>query len=425
MSKINNRKKKFLIILFSSILLVLSVFAVISYINYSKEKELEAEKINKENLLKEINSSYNKYVKTNKDSKLYVLESGKYNEIGSVKENVELELNDIQITYETQYFHIKGLDYYISYKDVEKIDTLSTKDVHYKEYVVFNENVLTTNPTKFYSEDNLVYTIDKEFDLPIIIKDIDKYYVEYNNELFFVKKDNVKEVKESNNSSEEVRTNIRTLTYHTIYNTETEKCTNTVICHPIEQFDSHMKYLSENDYFTLTMEDLELFLDEKIQIPKKSVVITLDDGKYAINAVNIVEKYKVNATYFIITGRYEIPDVETTYMNFESHTDNMHNNWKCSGGNQGGELLCADENKILEDLKNSQEKLGGSTAFAYPFFDFNERAINLLKQAGFKLAFIGQYDTDGYSYPYTDKMKLRRKTIFSSDSIEKFISYLK
>lgn len=269
MSKINNRKKKFLIILFSSILLVLSVFAVISYINYSKEKELEVEKINKENLLKEINSSYNKYVKTNKDSKLYVLESGKYNEIGSVKENVELELNDIQITYETQYFHIKGLDYYISYKDVEKIDTLSTKDVHYKEYVVFNENVLTTNPTKFYSEDNLVYTINKEFDLPITIKDIDKYYVEYNNELFFVKKDNVKEVKESNNSSEEVRTNIRTLTYHTIYNTETEKCTNTVICHPIEQFDSHMKYLSENDYFTLTMEDLELFLDEKIQIPKK------------------------------------------------------------------------------------------------------------------------------------------------------------
>ena len=80
--------------------------------------------------------------------------------------------------------------------------------------------------------------------------------------------------------------------------------------------------------------------------------------------------------------------------------------------------------KILEYLKTSQEKLGGSTAFAYPFFDFNDRAIKLLKESGFTLAFIGQYDTDGYSNPKTDKMKLRRKTIFSTDSINTFINYL-
>ena len=130
-------------------------------------------------------------------------------------------------------------------------------------------------------------------------------------------------------------------------------------------------------------------------------------------------------TYFIITGRYEVPKVETTYMNLESHTDNMHNNWKCPGGNQGGQLLCEDENKILQDLKLSQEKLGGSTAFAYPFFDFNDRAIKLLKEAGFTMAFIGQYDSDGYSTQKTDKMKLRRKTIFATDTLNTFISYLK
>lgn len=185
-----------------------------------------------------------------------------------------------------------------------------------------------------------------------------------------------------------------------------------------------MKYLSENNYLTLTMNELELYLDGKIQVPKKTIVITLDDGKYATNAIKIVEKYKVYATYFIITGRYDVPP-KSEYMKYESHTDNLHNNYKCSGGNQGGELLCASEEKILKDLKTSQEKLDGSFAMAYPFFDFNERAIKLLRQAGFRLAFIGQYDTNGYSTPKTDRMKLRRKTIFSSDPLSTFVSYLK
>ena len=419
--------KKVYVILLSILLACLGI--VFIFVGYSKQKEkeyndfLKQEQIKKEQLVKEIKDSYNKYVKTNKETKLYYLDEDKYKEIGIVGNNVELTLKDIEIDYDTKYFLINGLDYYIDYRDVEKIDNLSVKDDTYKKYVVFNENIESDNVTSFYNENGLVYKINKNMSLPIIIKDNDKSYVEFNDELLYVKNNEVK-IKYHKNTEEETRNNIRTLTYHTIYNKEKETCSNTVICHPIEQFDSHMKYLSENDYFSLRMKDLELFLDGKIQIPKKSIVITLDDGKYAKNAVNIVEKYKVNATYFIITGRYDVSDVKSEYMNFESHTDNMHNNWKCSGGNQGGQLLCEDEKKILEDLKTSQEKLGGSTAFAYPFFDFNDRAIKLLKESGFTLAFIGQYDTDGYSNPKTDKMKLRRKTIFSTDSINTFINYL-
>lgn len=419
--------KKVYMILLSILLACLGI--VFIFVGYSKQKEkeyndfLKQEQIKKEQLVKEIKDSYNKYVKTNKETKLYYLDEDKYKEIGVVGNNVELTLKDIEIDYDTKYFLINGLDYYIDYRDVEKIDNLSVKDDTYKKYVVFNENIESDNVTSFYNENGLVYKINKNMSLPIIIKDNDKSYVEFNDELLYVKNNEVK-IKYHKNTEEETRNNIRTLTYHTIYNKEKETCSNTVICHPIEQFDSHMKYLSENDYFSLRMKDLELFLDGKIQIPKKSIVITLDDGKYAKNAVNIVEKYKVNATYFIITGRYDVSNIKSEYMNFESHTDNMHNNWKCSGGNQGGQLLCEDEKKILEDLKTSQEKLGGSTAFAYPFFDFNDRAIKLLKESGFTLAFIGQYDTDGYSNPKTDKMKLRRKTIFSTDSINTFINYL-
>lgn len=432
--KVNrSSKSKYQRIVFSFVLFFVLVVSVVLFF-VSKEIELQKqEKLQEElryqeeqrriTLLTDIQDSYNQYVKTTKETKLYALNNGVYEEAGLVGANVELSLESMSLTYQTEYFLCKGLNLYVYYEDVEKIDNLSKEDDVYKNYVVFNYNAVTTDITSFYDDNGLVYQINEGVSLPVIIKDTDKYYVEYNGRLLYLKKEDAKLVK-SNNTTESVRSNIRTLTYHTIYNVETQKCTNTVICHSIEQFDTHMKYLSDNNYFTLRMEDLELFLDNKIRIPKKSIVITLDDGGYFKNAVEIVEKYKVYATYFIITSRYDVSKVNSTYMNFESHTDNLHNNWKCSGGNQGGQLLCEDSDKILEDLKTSQEKLGGASAFAYPFFDFNDRAMELLKKAGFTMAFIGQYDSDGYSTPNTNKLLLRRKTIFSTDSIDTFISYL-
>ena len=107
------------------------------------------------------------------------------------------------------------------------------------------------------------------------------------------------------NTKEQTRNNIRTFTYHAVYK-EGEKCKNAIICHPYSQFDSHMKYLSENNYLTLTMEELEMFLDGKIRVPKKTIVITLDDGRRLNNSVPIVEKYGIYSTFFVITSKYSI-----------------------------------------------------------------------------------------------------------------------
>lgn len=424
--KTKKSNKSFVVLFVVMIVIVIGgIFLVNKVVKAKKQEQLiKEEKLRKEKLLLEIKSSYNEYVKTNKESKLYDFKDNQYVEAGIVGKDVELTLKEIEITHDTLYFLIDNLDLYISYKDVSKLENLTVKDQVYKKYVPFNQNVVTKSSTSFYNENGLVYEINKGVELPLLIKDTDKYYVEYNDQLLYVKKDEAS-LKKCQNTKEDTRTNIRTLTYHTVYDVNNEKCTNTVICHPIEQFDSHMKYLSENDYFTLRMKDLELFLDGKIRIPKKSIVITLDDGSYAKNAVDIVEKYKIYATYFIITSRYNVSNIKTTYMDFESHTHNLHNNWKCSGGNQGGQLLCEKEENISTDLKTSQDKLGGAISLAYPFFDFNERAINLLKKSGFKLAFVGQYNTNGYATSSTNKFKVPRKTIFSYDSLDTFISYLK
>lgn len=379
-------------------------------------------------VIKTIEDKFNKYVITTKDTKLYKKQDNSYIEYGIIGKNNELELKAEKITIDTKYFNILNTEYYISYEDIEKINELSFVSHRYKEYIPFNENVVTTDKTTFTDENGSFITYNESFNLPIIIKDVDKYGVEFNDKLYYVSKDNVKEIKENINSTEKKKDKIITLTYHFIYDPEIDTC-NQGICQSLEQFESHLKYIKENNYLTLQLPELEMFLDKKINLPYNSLVITIDDGTiFNTKAIDLLEQYEQYATLFVITGWVENLDrFESEYLALESHTDLMHNQYECKGmGLQGGGILCKDKEYVLNDLKTSQEKVGGSKYFAYPFFDFNERAIELLKEAEFNMAFIGQYNTNGVSTPgKTNKYKVPRKTIFSSTSINDFKNLLK
>lgn len=389
------------------------------------EHREKQEQAYRENLLAQIKEKYHSYVTTTKNTKMYVLNNETYQEVGKIGANVTLELQETTLTYQTKYFKLANHEYYIPYTDVVPSEQ-QVIDTRYKSYIVFNNNIITNNSVSFYDEqDNLYMTINESIELPIIIKDKDKYGVEYDNRLLYINKKDVKETKKVTNTKEKTRSNIRTLTYHTVYNKKNQTCNNIYVCHPIEQFEKHMKYLHDKKYLTLTMEELEMFLDGKIRIPQKSIVITLDDGRRLNNSVPIVEKYQIHATFFVITSKYSVEKYQNSkYAQFESHTDDLHHNYVCNGGYYGGQLLCEDYKKVIADLKLSQEKLGGSLYFAYPFFDSNARAIKALKETGFKLAFIGEYDSQGYSTPKTDRYQLRRKTVFGDDSLSTLKSYL-
>ena len=271
----------------------------------SKDKNVEENKID---MKEEVEKYYNKYVITKEESILYDKD---YKEVGSINKGVKLILEDMEISKDTRYFKIANTDYYIKYNVLNKTDEFMI-DKRYKKYVVFNQNIVTTNNTTFYKDDNYIYKINNGVSLPIIIKNGNKYYVEYNNELLYVLKNDVKVINH-NNTKQKTRNNIRTFTYHAVFKPG-EKCKNKAICHPYKQFDEHMKYLHDNKYLTLTMTELEWFLDKKINIPMKTVVITLDDGNLAKNAIEVLDKYELNATYFIITGRYDSYKLKTKYV---------------------------------------------------------------------------------------------------------------
>lgn len=72
-------------------------------------------------------------------------------------------------------------------------------------------------------------------------------------------------------------------------------------------FESHVKYLAENDYKTVSLDEFLAFKKGELELPKKSVLITFDDGwiDNFLVAYPILKKYSLKATIFVVTDWVE------------------------------------------------------------------------------------------------------------------------
>ncbi len=396
--KSNNRKKntrnfklkksvKISILLIFLIVLISLIFLIIPKFNEKKSPEPN----NQETKI-DYNEYFHEKVRLLKDKTLYQLKDNELVSVGTIYQGTNLELTTDEYQ-EQGYFRLKNFDYYIDYTDLEEISSLQLNSNTYLNYIPFNENVKTIDKTNFYLNNTLFYSLNEEVSLPIIIKEEDFYGVLYNNQLLYLKKDEV-EVVENENTSLKSTDGIAVLTYHFVYdstNPEEEKeCknSNVTICLSDELFRDHLTYIKENGFYTATMEDLELFIDGKINLPEKTVVLTIDDGYFVSAAIKVLEELDLHATLFLIGSAGDPSDYQSPNLEIHSHSYSLHYTGACPGG-QGSPLKCLDKEKLLADLKKSREQLNGSTVFCYPFFEYNDYAIEVLKEAGFTMAFAG------------------------------------
>ncbi len=410
--------KKIIVFLLLILVVVAAFFGFKKYKDYTAEKEKIAKH---DNLVKDINNNYFKTVKTTKETDLYVLNNKEYKKEGSISKDFVMEIEKAEKN-DDPYYKIKDTNYYIYYKDVTKNDQELSIDDRYKNFIPFDSNVIISKGSQIYLDDNTYIKINNDIEAPLIVKDEDKYGFEYLDRLFYVDK-NSSTLEEHKNSDAKKAKKVLTLTYHFIYDPEEKSC-NQSICQKLSQFESHLKFLKDNDYFVMKLSELQMFIEGKINIPYNSIVLTIDDGYISEKAIRLLEQYETYATLFVITGSFsDFSKFKSPYLDLQSHTDGMHKQWACgSMGEQGGGLLCTNEEDAVADLKLSQEKLGGEDKvvyLSYPFFDFNDHAINILKKAGFKMGFIGQWNVYGFSTVGTNLYKVPRLTVFSDMTVEK------
>ena len=418
-------KKNNKIIIICVILLIAIVSITCGFICYSNMKEKEKNKLIREQI-NEIKEHYNEFVITNKKTNLY---NNKNEKVGIIEKGIELLLDPIKIDHNTKYFIVKNFDkkYYINYKDVNKIEKITKTDDRYKNYIVFNENVVTGQKTAFYNESGeFLYEFDGGYSFPIIVKENEYYGVEYDNKLVYIKKDDVIEVKTNKNTNLVNSSGVAVLNYHAFYdenNAEEKRNCSSEICHSKKQFREHLELIKNSKILTLKMDEYEKYIDGKIQLPK-SVLITIDDGGRTAGAIDLLTEYKMYATIFLITSWFDLNDYYyTEFIEFHSHTHDMHNAGICPGG-QGGGIKCLPRDTILSDLKTSREELNGTKALCYPFYEYNNYSIELAKEAGFTLGFAGEsYYSDNLTHVGANKFELKRFVITIYTSLNDLKTY--
>ena len=220
---------------------------------------------------------------------------------------------------------------------------------------------------------------------------------------------------------EKTENSLAVLMYHYFYDDSTVKTAENSNFMPISSFNEQLKYLSENNYYYPTWEEVADFVDGKIDLPEKSVVLTMDDGDDSVFdlALPLLEKYEVPATAFIITSNFdeiELKKYADSILDLESHTDNMHRGGGKIG--HGGIFPSLSLEEGTADLKTSIKKLGGNSgALAYPFGDCTERTKEAAKNAGFKVAFT---TVNKKIKPGMDKYELPRVRMFSEITLSGF-----
>lgn len=220
-------------------------------------------------------------------------------------------------------------------------------------------------------------------------------------------------------------TKIAVINYHFFYDPTLNESCNEGICLDVKKFKEQLQYLKDNNYKTLKMEEFKSWMYGEIELPARSVLLTIDDGAMGTGAHNgnklipILEEYDMYATLFLIAGWWDKSNYVSDHLDVESHTFDMHTGNLCSNQPRGAQMLCSTKEQVLNDLKKSIEILGTNTAFCFPFYAYNDSTIESVKEVGFKLAFVGG---NVKATRNSNKYMIPRYPVYNSTSLNQFIN---
>lgn len=199
------------------------------------------------------------------------------------------------------------------------------------------------------------------------------------------------------------------------------------------QFENDLKYIKENGYSTVTLEDIEDYAEHGAALPEKPIFITFDDGYETAYhyALPILKKYDMNAVVSIIGKQSEKFSSEPqphhlsySHLSWEqlreleasgvfeigNHTYDMHGNKRASRfgcQKKKGESVKEYQKAISDDIgslnKKLEQELGHRiNLFAYPFGAISKESREIVAQLGFKVILTCE-EKANYIMPFCDK----------------------
>lgn len=372
------------------------------------------------------------YMEVQRNSEVYSLIGEHVIPVGEVKKGQLLQMFPADAEYyELKFGHGTG---FIDKDDVRAISkTRKVKDdLGDLNKPLTNQNLITQRAINVYTaadnKSEIFGVLEENLRYPIIGKLKDRlnntwYEVNIGDRLGFISELDC-----------EIDNGIPVLTYHHLLkNEENKRFRNTSTTTSDVAFSNQMTYLKQTGYDTISMYQLEAYLNNQINLPGKVVLLTFDDGLKSVYryAYPVLKDYGFRATAFIISSRIkrhpqkwnpdslqfmsisELKEIQDVF-DVQSHTHFLHR----TDGNRQPILLSRSLHNIEFDFEHSRRALEQFNPhvlyLSYPFGGYNQKAIQAAKDAGLHLAVT---TVQGKVKPGDNPYTLKRLYILRTDSI--------
>jgi peptidoglycan/xylan/chitin deacetylase (PgdA/CDA1 family) len=195
-------------------------------------------------------------------------------------------------------------------------------------------------------------------------------------------------------------------------------------------FAQQLDWLARNDYHVLRLADLAAYLKGEQALPRKSVVITIDDGYESVyrHALPILRKYGFPATVFVYTDFIgagealswaQLQELSASgLVDIQAHSKSHRNLIERIAGETDAQYAQGLEAEARTPRELIERRLPGRVRhYAYPFGDANDQVLDVLNRQQYQLAVT--VNPGGNAF-FAQPLMLRRTMIFGDHDLEAF-----
>jgi peptidoglycan/xylan/chitin deacetylase (PgdA/CDA1 family) len=195
-------------------------------------------------------------------------------------------------------------------------------------------------------------------------------------------------------------------------------------------FAAQMDYLARNGYRVIALPQLAAFLEAKEPLPRRTVVVTIDDGYRATFdiAYPILKRHGFPATVFLYSDFVGAGDAMTWpqmkemtgsgLVEIQPHSKTHANLTLRLPGETDAKYRERIRREVEAPVGVIRDRLGAaSVTYAYPYGDVNDTVIAELARSNVRMGVTVTPGGNGFfAYPYT----LRRTMVFGNEDLDAF-----
>ena len=200
-----------------------------------------------------------------------------------------------------------------------------------------------------------------------------------------------------------------------------------------DAFTEQMRYLKREGYRVVSLAEFVEWLRLKRQLPKKSVVLTFDDGYHSFrdHAYPVLKQLGFPATLFVYTdyvgaGRNalswdELKSLAAEGFDVQAHSK-THGDLRRVSGETEAQYARRMQAELADPPRLFQRQLGHGVQFlAYPYGRFDDALLARVQEQGYAAAFTVRRESNP---SFVRPLQISRSQVYSEMTLEQFAKNL-